>query len=178
MAPLGQEFARLTAELDAVVKSLMGSKYYVNNGVRLHSVARPNALVQHAHRDYIAGHCERMAREMPEGNFPMGVVMAVDPGTKFILWPGTHRCLPKNWKPQLADSVCLRLHPGHVLFFHGMLVHAGARYRTHANDRIHYYVDHSDYHRPDNQYGNLSQAKMGVFRGCDQHAPQDPPEIL
>ena len=108
----------------------------------------------------------------------MGIVMAIDPGTKFILWPGTHQCLPKNWKPRLADAVCLRLQPGHVLFFHGMLVHAGARYRTHANDRIHYYVDHRDHERSHNKYGNLSQKQMGTFMGCDQHAPQDPPEIL
>ena len=83
----------------------------------LHS--RAGCREQPWHTDFDADACARAALK------PLGLLWAIEPGTRFLIHPETH----------------IELEMGDVLVFEGGCVHAGAAYPDRANTRVHMYID-------------------------------------
>jgi hypothetical protein len=77
-----------------------------------------------------------------QGADAMGCIVALENGTRFDVWPGSHRYVRMDG--QVAHKPIrrkrLRLSAGDVLFFRSDLVHAGASYSV-PNIRLHCYLD-------------------------------------
>lgn len=101
--------------------------------VALHSA--PGCQEQAAHRDFDL-EC------FDEGQVPVGVLVAIEPGTTLDVWPfpkgGTKRGTKKGTKKVKRHQV--KLDQGDVLVFRGDCVHAGSAYRF-ENTRLHCYLD-------------------------------------
>ena len=107
--------------------------------VVIHS--KPDCGDQAAHCDYIPSH--QMIRSS-DSQFPLAVLVAVMPGTKLHVWPGSIRLAYTN--PNIYRGMpaihrkTVNLDPGDVLVFRGDLVHAGAAYKK-ENVRVHCFLD-------------------------------------
>jgi len=86
-----------------------------------------------------------------QGADALGCIVALENGTRFDVWPGSHRYVRMDGQTvstmaQVADAPQpirrkrLRLRAGDVLFFRSDLVHAGASYSV-PNIRLHCYLD-------------------------------------
>ena len=95
----------------------------------------PRCQAQHRHRDF-----DDTSRWLQA---PLGAVVALQPGTKLDVWPGTH--LPGVEPRGPPKSVAIPV--GSALIFNGYLAHRGAAYAT-ANTRLHAYVDVPEVKRP------------------------------
>lgn len=74
-------------------------------------------------------------------HIPLGVVLAIEPGTKLHVWPSSIRHPSRDTTP--PQPICrqtIHIDVGDILIFRGDLTHAGASYKS-TNYRIHIYVD-------------------------------------
>jgi hypothetical protein len=116
----------LRRQLQAAVGSSWPAGAKARDWVVLKSA--PRCQAQHRHRDY--DDAERRAR------VPMGAVVALQPGTKLDVWPGTHAPGVEPSGPPTSVAIPV----GSALVFNGYLAHRGAAY-TAANTRLHAYID-------------------------------------
>jgi hypothetical protein len=72
---------------------------------------------------------------------PLGVVVAIEPGTKLHVWPNSIRHPSRDTTPsQPIRRETIDIDVGDILIFRGDLTHAGASYGS-TNHRVHIYVD-------------------------------------
>ena len=108
----------------------------------------PGCTRQLAHTDYIPD--EELLMSTAE-NRPLLCVLALEDGTKLVVWPGSHRLI--SGRSRLMKPIEPRvvwLNAGDAILFRGDLVHAGAEYET-ENIRLHCYIDSKAVNRHPNR---------------------------
>jgi hypothetical protein len=103
-------------------------------------VSDPGCAEQPPHVDVemygLQGQVKRAGDDGVAGGYPLGAIIAVQNGTKFVAWVGAIDFQgSKTYHP-----VTLVLNAGDVLIFRIDLVHAGAAYDE-VNVRIHFFLD-------------------------------------
>lgn len=86
-------------------------------------------------------HCDHdpatFPADMDDMDVPMAVVVALQPETSLLVWPG---CIRGRFPDDATEGTRLLLDRGDVVIFRGDLVHAGDAYTT-VNGRIHLFAD-------------------------------------
>jgi len=98
----------------------------------------PGCQRQQAHTDYIP---DIALHQCPNEKLPLLCLVAVEPKTRLIVWPGSHKVvqgLGRSKEP--IEPKMIVLDPGDAVIFRADLVHAGAEYDS-ENIRIHCYLD-------------------------------------
>lgn len=93
----------------------------------------PGCQRQHRHCD----HDPATFAGLADPDVPMAIVVALQPGTSMLVWPG---CIRGRFPDEGTDGTRLVLDRNDVLIFRGDLVHAGDAYTT-FNARIHVFAD-------------------------------------
>jgi ectoine hydroxylase-related dioxygenase (phytanoyl-CoA dioxygenase family) len=138
------------------VESFIKTNYplhYPNNTVILTSIEGCKAQLPHCDYEPTA-----QFANASDQYIPLGCLIALEPGTKLIVWPKSIRlsCMNEYLRSEHIEhiggpikSIEITLNPGDVLIFRGDLVHAGAAYNAKKN-RVHVYLDSSVVARSDN----------------------------
>ena len=121
-----------------VVHRHISPTLHPKQSVILHS--EKHQVRQYAHRDYNRHYCkfQRGVTDTPSLRSNFGIIVALQKGTRFVCWPGSHNCDVEEVNAD--DVVCPTLSTGDMVIFMDTTVHAGASYSK-SNTRIHYYCD-------------------------------------
>jgi hypothetical protein len=97
---------------------------------------------QRSHADYTRESLDGLADDGFCGGLPLGLVIAVQPNTRFDAWPGA-----VGWDQScFYEHTQLVLEPGDAVFFLDNAVHAGAAFDE-ENARLHCYVETEELHQ-------------------------------
>ncbi len=110
----------------------------------------PGCAPQRPHEDYLPRDLEFVPNDGVCGGLPLGVIVALEDGTKFDACPGAVGHALERFH-EMVEAV---LSAGDALFFLGNAVHGGAAFE-HSNVRIHAYLDSdatADLRSPDTTY--------------------------
>ena len=116
--------------------------------------SEPDNVRQYVHRDYNDEVCTHRRRQHDYQRLSRvasyGAILALEDGTEFVCWPGSHRHRDTEGKftdacgklgpVHARDAVCPVLNAGDVIFFMDTLAHAGSQYDL-QNTRMHFYCD-------------------------------------
>jgi hypothetical protein len=130
-------------------------------------VSEPGCQPQQAHSDYLFN-AEMLARHnSPRVNY--GLIVAVQDGTMWDVWPGAHRLVLSAVPPSTPVERCtVQLDRGDAVLFRADCIHAGSGYNT-KNIRLHAYVSRVG-ERGHNLrfFPNRVHKSSSIFRGVDQ----------
>ena len=142
----------MIANMDAQIRALLKKNYdsHVIDEANI-LVSEAGCRIQPCHTDY---GIEKNIARCEDRLMPLGALVAVENGSKIIVWPGSIRLqrMDAEFLKELdpIDPIIIQVPRGSVFLFRGDLFHCGAGYKK-KNIRLHYYIDSPKVPRSKNQ---------------------------